>query len=65
MIEEIKKRIDEKKKDSTAIKKYVKAFCDSEKANELFSKNDEFTNLKDSINKKNKEDKNKKEDEYF
>ncbi len=62
MIEDIKKKIDEKKKDKTIIKKYVKAFCDSEKASELFNKNDEFTNLKESIQKK---DKNKKEDEYF
>ena len=62
MIEEIKKKIDEKKQDKTALKKYVKSFCDSEKANELFSKNDEFNNLKENVSKK---EKNKKEDEYF
>ena len=62
MIEEIKKKIDEKKEDKSSYKKYIQSFCKSEKANELFNKNDEFNNLKDSISK---EDKSKKEDEYF
>lgn len=62
MLEEIKKKIDEKKNDKTSYKNYVKSFCKSEKANELFNKNDDFRNLKNSISK---EEKNKKEDEYF
>ena len=61
MEEEIKKKIDEMKKDNASYKLYVKSFCDSKKANELFSNNEEFNNLKDIIVNK----KNKKEDEYF
>ena len=61
MEEEIKKKIDEMKNDNTSYKLYIKSFCDSKKAIELFSNNEDFINLKDSINNKN----NKKEDEYF
>ena len=58
MIDEIKKRIDLNKKDKTAYKEYIKSFCDSEKAKELFKNNSDFKNLK-------KEKKKEKEDEYF
>lgn len=62
MIEKIKNKIDENKKDKSSYKKYIKSFCDSKKANELFSKNEEFNSLKENFIKK---ESNKKEDEYF
>ena len=61
MEEKIKKKIDELKKDKSSYKKYIKSFCESEKAKELFSNNDEFNELKEIVDEKN----NKKEDEYF
>ena len=61
MEEELKKKIDEMKQDKSSYKKYIKSFCDSEKAKELFKSNDEFNNLKLSADEK----KDKKEDEYF
>ncbi len=60
MIEKIKNKIDEMKKDESSLKKYVKSFYDSKKANELFSSNDEFNLLKEGS-----KGQNKKEDEYF
>ena len=62
MIEKIKKKIDENKKDKSSYKKYIKSLCDSKKANELFNKNEEFNNLKEIFVKKESV---KKEDEYF
>ncbi len=62
MIEKLKSKIDENKNDKSSYKKYIKSFCDSKKANELFNNNDEFKNLKENIDKKEKP---KKEDEYF
>ena len=61
MEEKIKSKIDELKKDKSSYKKYIKSFCDSEKAKELFNNNDEFNILKEKVNEKNE----KKEDEYF
>ena len=60
MIEEIKKRIDKNKKDKTVYKEYIKSFCESEKAKELFKNNKEFQNL-NKLNNNTKE----KEDEFF
>ncbi len=61
MEEQIKNKIDELKKDKSSYKKYIKSFCESEKAKELFKNNDEFNKLTEAIDEKN----NKKEDEYF
>ncbi len=62
MIEKLKDKIDENKNDKTSYKKYIKSFCDSKKANELFNNNEEFKKLKEKIDKKENP---KKEDEYF
>ena len=61
MKEELKKKIDEMKNDNSSYKKYIKSFCESEKAKELFKGNDDFNNLKLASDEK----KDKKEDEYF
>lgn len=62
MEEKLKNKIDEMKKDKSSYKKYIKSFCESEKAKELFNSNDEFNTLKESTDEKKKD---KKEDEYF
>jgi hypothetical protein len=62
MIEKIKKKIDENKQDKSSYQKYIKSFCDSQKANELFENNPDFKNLKETFDQKKKV---KKEDEYF
>ena len=60
MVEEIKKRIDKSKNDKTVYREYIKSFCESEKAKELFKNNKEFGKLKPE-EKETKE----KEDEFF
>ena len=61
MLEKINEKIDEMKEDKSSYEKYIKSFCDSKKANELFENNDDFIALKDSFVQK----KDKEEDEYF
>lgn len=56
MIEELKKRIDKSKNDKTIYKEYIKSFCESEKAKELFKNNKEFQKLKGENKPKEKED---------
>ena len=55
MIEKIKQKIDENKKDKRSFKEYIKSFCSSDKAKELFEDNEEFKKL-------NEIDKNEKEE---
>ena len=62
MKEDLKKKIDEMKEDNSSYKQYIKSFCESKKANELFKDNDEFNTLKGNAEVKDPE---KKEDEYF
>lgn len=52
MLEKIKEIINKNKKDKKIYNDYIKCFCESEKAKELFKDNDEFTKLEKSINKK-------------
>ncbi len=52
MIEKIKNIINKNKKDKEVYKEYIKCFCDSEKAKELFKDNNEFKKLQTSLNKK-------------
>lgn len=56
MIEKIKKKIDENKKDRETYKKYIKSFCNTGKAKELFKDNDEFEKLKKISGEKEKEE---------
>ena len=56
MIEKIKNKIDENKKDRKTFRDYIKSFCNCEKAKELFKDNDEFKKLNSSIEKKEKEE---------
>ena len=56
MIENIKKKIDENKKDRETYKKYIKSFCNTGKAKELFKDNDEFEKLKKISGEKEKEE---------
>ena len=58
MIDKIKQKIDDNKKDIETINAYIKSFVESEKAKEIFKENDDFKLL-------NKEKKEIKEDEYF
>lgn len=58
MIDKVKQKIDDNKKDIETINAYIKSFIESEKAKELFKDNDDFKSL-------NKEKKEIKEDEYF
>ena len=58
MIDKIKQKIDDNKKDIETINAYIKSFVESEKAKEIFKDNDDFKSL-------NKEKKEIKEDEYF
>jgi len=55
MIEKIKRKIDENKKDRKTFKEYIKSFCDSNKAKELFAENEDFKKLS-NLNKKEKEE---------
>ena len=58
MIDKVKQKIDDNKKDIETINAYIKSFVESEKAKEIFKDNDDFKSL-------NKEKKEIKEDEYF
>ena len=60
MIDKIKNKIDEMKKDTSSYLKYIESFCKSEKAKELFGGNDDYIVLKES-----ESGNEKKEDEYF
>ena len=55
MIEEIKKKIDKNKKDKDVYKKYVKSFCESTKAKELFNNSDEFKEINKQFETKKEE----------
>ena len=52
MIEKIKEKIDEDKKDKETIQEYIKVFCESEKAQELFKEDEDFKKLKEFIKNK-------------
>ena len=52
MLDKIKNIINKNKKDKEVYKEYIKCFCESEKANELFKDNNEFKELKSKINNK-------------
>ncbi len=52
MLDKVKKVIEKNKKDKDIFVEYIKCFCESEKANELFKENEEFTKLKNSIKNK-------------
>ena len=52
MLDKIKQIINKNKKDKNIYKEYIKCFCESEKAEELFKETEEFKNLKNSLNKK-------------
>ena len=56
MIDKIKKKIDENKKDRKTFKEYIKSFCETEKAKELFENDDEFKRLKELSKEKEKEE---------
>lgn len=43
------------KEDKKSFKKYIKSFCDSEKAQELFKNNDEFKRLQEKSKQKDNE----------
>ena len=59
MEEDIIKRIDYYKNNDEIYLKYIKSFCDSEKAKELFKDDEEFKQLLEFI-----ESKEKKQEEY-
>ena len=52
MLEKIIKIINKNKKDKDVYKEYIKCFCENEKSNELFKDNEEFKELKNSIENK-------------
>ena len=52
MIEKIKEIVDKDKNDNETHLEYIKAFCNSKKAEELFENNDEFKELKESVEEK-------------
>ena len=49
MIEKIKEKIDESKKDKENYIGYIKSFIESEKAIELYKTNEEFNELKEFV----------------
>ena len=51
MIDKIKKIIDKDKNDKEVYKEYIKSFCESEKAKELFKNDDDFKDLNKYIEK--------------
>jgi hypothetical protein len=53
MIDKIKKVIDKNKNDTHSYYEYIKSFCESKKAKELFKKNEEFKKLENIIKEKN------------
>ena len=55
MIGKIKDKIDENKKDKVVYKEYIKSFCDSEKAQELFRDNEDFKEIKKEFEEKKEE----------
>ena len=44
--------IDKNRNDTSSYNKYIKSFCDSKKAKELFKNNDEFKKLEQVIKEK-------------
>lgn len=57
MIDKIKEKIDENKKDKATFREYIKSFCESEKVQEYYKDNDEFNALKkDYLNEKKEEE---------
>ena len=46
-----KNKIDKEKKNRNTHIEYIKSFCESEKANELFKNNDDFKKLNEFIKK--------------
>ena len=59
MEEDIIKRIDFYKNDEEIYLKYIKSFCESEKAKEIYESDEEFQKLKAYIDKKEE-----KQEEY-
>lgn len=51
MVDKLKKKISDMKRDTKLMNEYVKCFCESEKVNELFKHSAEFRKLKDSVKK--------------
>lgn len=51
MDKKIKEKIQTIKEDRRSFKEYIKCFCDSPKAEELFKNNDEFKRLKKETKK--------------
>lgn len=51
MIDKIKEIIDKDKEDTSSYQKYIKSFCDSKKAKELFKDDEEFKLLEKSLKK--------------
>ena len=49
MIEKIKEKINKDKKDKDNYKEYIKSFCNSKKAKELFKSNEDFNKLKEFV----------------
>ena len=52
IIDKIKEKIDEDKKDKETIEEYIKVFCESEKSEELFKEDENFKELKEFIKNK-------------
>lgn len=52
MIDKLKSKIGNMKKDKKIIQEYLECFCESEKVNELFKQSSEFRRLKESVKKK-------------
>lgn len=55
MLDKLKNKIDENKKDNSSYKKYIKSFYDTPKAKELFDKEDDFKEIKKDLEKKEDE----------
>ena len=52
MIEKLKKKIDKEKSSRNVHIDYIKSFCNSPKAKELFKEDEEFKKLKEYIKQK-------------
>ena len=55
MIEKIKNKIDQNKKDKATFKEYIKSFCESKKAQELYENNEDFIKISKSTKKEKEE----------
>jgi hypothetical protein len=55
MLEKLKLKIDENKKDNSTYKKYIEAFYNTPKAKELFARDDDFKEIQKELDKKEDE----------